>query len=216
MAKKLTPLQKEFNKELKNLKSRIKTAESKGFVFSDDLTKPRQKVSRKLIERIKSYRGEKLYQKGGFVNPETGEYIQGKEGIYEQRKQEYKEKREKKKGRDNREDTANKIIEEFLNSVQSIGEINSGSPSTQELRQNGVNRITQAVNNSISDEGLLETALNIQNNADELQGSIMILYDSDGGAVAQGITDILEIINQRPLTFEENAELFGDISFEDF
>lgn len=59
-----TPNQKLFQKEIKNLIKRVKSAEKRGFDFPEDIIPEQPKVIRKsLIERIKNLRGTKLLKK---------------------------------------------------------------------------------------------------------------------------------------------------------
>ena len=59
-----TPNQKLFQKEIRNLIKRVKTAEKRGFDFPEDIIPEQPKVIRKsLIERIKNLRGTKLLKK---------------------------------------------------------------------------------------------------------------------------------------------------------
>ena len=67
MAKRKTGLQKEYAKEIRNLKRRMTTMQKYGayipYETRKQLTKTPEKITRRDIERIKSYRGEKLYKK---------------------------------------------------------------------------------------------------------------------------------------------------------
>lgn len=58
---KLTPNQQIYQKELKLLKRRISALRRKGYIFSDEIIPEQPKrVTKKQIENIRSYRGEKL------------------------------------------------------------------------------------------------------------------------------------------------------------
>lgn len=67
---------KSFKHELSLLKKRIKTAQTKGYIFEADIIpKIPEKVYKKDISKIKNLRGESLRKKAsGFVNFETGEF----------------------------------------------------------------------------------------------------------------------------------------------
>lgn len=61
--KQLTPNQQEYNREIKNLKSRIKQAEKKGYKFSNFQFPERpERITKKDIQSIKNIRGEELYK----------------------------------------------------------------------------------------------------------------------------------------------------------
>lgn len=70
----LTPSQQRYEKELANLKKRIKRAEKTGFVFPEDIipkTRP-SRVTKGVLAELKSLRQEKLYKKAiGFVTKES-------------------------------------------------------------------------------------------------------------------------------------------------
>ena len=90
MARKKTALQKEYTKELRNLKRRIETM-SKGGVFIDktSLLKTPKSITRKEVERLKSLRGEKLFKKGeSFLGDETYAQYRGRkarEAVWERK-----------------------------------------------------------------------------------------------------------------------------------
>lgn len=69
----LTPSQEQYQREIKNLKERVKTAEKAGFVFLEDIipkTRP-SRVTKGVLAELKSLRQEKLYEKAvGFVSKE--------------------------------------------------------------------------------------------------------------------------------------------------
>lgn len=69
----LTPSQQRYEKEIANLKKRVKRAEKAGFVFSEDIipkTRP-SRVTKGVLTELKTLRQEKLYQKAiGFVTKE--------------------------------------------------------------------------------------------------------------------------------------------------
>lgn len=69
----LTPSQQRYNKEIANLKKRVKRAEKAGFVFPEDIipkTRP-TRVTKGVLAELKALRQEKLYEKAiGFVTKE--------------------------------------------------------------------------------------------------------------------------------------------------
>lgn len=73
--KKLTPSQKRYVKEIYNLEKRIKRAERLGFDFPEDIIPSKtsfpKRITKSIVEGIKSLRGIKLYQKAiGFFTKE--------------------------------------------------------------------------------------------------------------------------------------------------
>lgn len=87
----LTPSQQRYEKEIANLKKRIKRAEKAGFVFAEDIipkTRP-SRVTKGVIAELKSIRQEKLYEKAtSFVTQEKPIPIsQGIELVKQRRKE---------------------------------------------------------------------------------------------------------------------------------
>lgn len=77
-----TPNQKLFQKEIRNLIKRVKTAEKRGFDFPEDIIPEQPKVIRKsLIERIKNLRGTKLLKKALSYFTEEQIPVKPSEGI---------------------------------------------------------------------------------------------------------------------------------------
>jgi hypothetical protein len=73
--KKLTPSQKRYVKEISNLAKRVKRAEKAGFDFPEDIIPSKisfpKRITKAVLEGIKSLRGNKLYQKAiGFFTEE--------------------------------------------------------------------------------------------------------------------------------------------------
>lgn len=73
--KKLTPSQKRYVKEISNLEKRVKRAEKSGFDFPEDIIPSKisfpKRITKSILEGIKSLRGNKLYQKAiGFFTKE--------------------------------------------------------------------------------------------------------------------------------------------------
>lgn len=73
--KKLTPSQKRYVKEISNLEKRVKRAEKAGFDFPEDIIPSKysfpKRITKSILESIKSIRGNKLYQKAiGFFTKE--------------------------------------------------------------------------------------------------------------------------------------------------
>lgn len=75
MARKPSKLQQQYRKEYANVKRRIKTAQKKGFIFSENIIPPKlSHPTQKDISELHSMRGEKLYKKSvGFLDKQYGE-----------------------------------------------------------------------------------------------------------------------------------------------
>lgn len=74
MARKLTKLQQQYKKEIANLKRRIKTAEKRGFIFTNQIIPTPKRIDQRAIKAVQSIRSDKLYEKAEFfVDNSTGE-----------------------------------------------------------------------------------------------------------------------------------------------
>ena len=78
-----SPVEQEYNKQLKRVKSFIRRAEKKGFVFSENVIPSRPKrITQASVRKLKKLTPNKLYQKAKYVSEATyGEVISGKKGL---------------------------------------------------------------------------------------------------------------------------------------
>lgn len=89
--KKLTPSQKRYVKEISNLQKRIKRAEKSGFDFPEGIIPSKtsfpKRITKLILEGIKSLRGNKLYQKaiGFFTNEKPLPVSEGIEIVKQKR-----------------------------------------------------------------------------------------------------------------------------------
>lgn len=84
----------EYEKEIRNLKKRIRTAEKSGAIFNTQIIPETPKrITKKMISNIKSIRGSKLYEKGIYVSSFTGEAFEG-ENAYKAKKEEERKRRQ--------------------------------------------------------------------------------------------------------------------------
>ena len=76
----LTPNQKEFNRQANRIKRFIRNAEKRGFEFQPiDLTRPKR-VTKKALKELQDLRPKQLYEKAEYVDQETGQILSGTEG----------------------------------------------------------------------------------------------------------------------------------------
>ena len=81
MARKPTKLQQQYKKEIANLKRRIKTAEKRGFIFTNQIIPTPKRIDQRAIKAVQAIRTDKLYEKAEFfVDQSTGEAF-GTKGI---------------------------------------------------------------------------------------------------------------------------------------
>lgn len=78
-----SPVEQEYNKQLKRVKSFIRRAEKKGFVFSENVIPSRPKrITQASVRKLEKLTPNKLYQKAKYVSEATyGEVISGKKGL---------------------------------------------------------------------------------------------------------------------------------------
>lgn len=74
--KKLTDIQKEYNKAYKRIQNFINRNTKKGYIFNEkDIPKKLSRPTKKSIEKIKAFNTKDLYKKAEFVDYSTGEII---------------------------------------------------------------------------------------------------------------------------------------------
>lgn len=73
----LTPSQQRYEKEIANLKKRIKRAEKAGFIFNEDIipTERPSRITKKVLEGIRKIRGEALYSKAQSFEVRNVEHV---------------------------------------------------------------------------------------------------------------------------------------------
>lgn len=78
-----SPVEQEYNKQLKRVKSFIRRAEKKGFVFSENVVPSRPKrITQASVRKLEKLTPNKLYQKAEYVSELTyGEVVPGKKGL---------------------------------------------------------------------------------------------------------------------------------------
>lgn len=96
-----SPVEQEYNKQLKRVKSFIRRAEKKGFVFSENVIPSRPKrITQASVRKLEKLTSNKLYQKAEYVSEVTyGEIISGKKGLQIVKQQQKEQRKTKKKQR---------------------------------------------------------------------------------------------------------------------
>lgn len=96
-----SPIEQEYNKQLKRVQSFIRRAEEKGFVFSENVIPSRPKrITQGSVRKLEKLSANKLYQKAGYVSEATyGEVISGKKGLQIVKQQQKEQRKAKKKQR---------------------------------------------------------------------------------------------------------------------
>ena len=96
-----SPVEQEYNKQLKRVKSFTRRAEKKGFVFSENVIPSRPKrITQASVRKLKKLTPNKLYQKAEYVSEATyGEVISGKKGLQIVKQQQKEQRKAKQKQR---------------------------------------------------------------------------------------------------------------------
>lgn len=94
-------VEQEYNKQLKRVKSFIRRAEKKGFVFSENVVPSRPKrITQASVRKLEKLTPNKLYQKAEYVSEATyGEVISGKKGLQIVKQQQKEQRKAKQKQR---------------------------------------------------------------------------------------------------------------------
>lgn len=106
-ATKQTALEQAYSKELKRIKQFMRRAEKRGYRWYDyELPKKPKKITEKSVARLKKITPDVLYKKGGYIDQDTGEILEGVKGRTIERKtaaQKAAETRKRKKNKPKKE-----------------------------------------------------------------------------------------------------------------
>lgn len=95
--KKLTPAQREYNKNRRRIKQAINRLEKRGYIFPENiLPKIPKRITNASVRRLEKINLDFIYKKSRFVDVTTGELFEGTQGK-EREKQLKKENREPRK-----------------------------------------------------------------------------------------------------------------------
>lgn len=130
----LTPSQQRYEKEIANLKKRVKRAEKLGFDFPEEiipLERPKR-ITKKALEELRSIRGEKLYRQAIlYEKPEDEFYVEeplppslGIEIVKQKRRERNIANLQKRKRKE-------EIDEQLVDGLNLLNEYNSLSPAEQ-------------------------------------------------------------------------------------
>ena len=98
MARKLTPLQAEYIKQERRIKSFVRRATKRGFIFPENIIPERPKrITQKAVERLREMTAPSLYKEAQYVEPSTGEVVSGYQGRKSERRRAARKGRRKAK-----------------------------------------------------------------------------------------------------------------------
>lgn len=218
MAKKITPNQQEWKKELKRLNQFIKRAEKRGYIFDDVIPETPERITKKKLSEIKDINANALYSSAKYFNKETGETITGTEGRKIERK-----KAAQKTARTKSTKAKNQISEPQISILPSETDIvlknieqliSNWQPMVNwsnyfvEAKKQDKTTLTNILQQAISETGREEIAKRLQNAATNIIDTVeRILYSSDEEQVNLDLVDIATIIKGHSLTPEESINL---------
>ena len=204
--KKLTPLQQQYNKELKRIKRSMKNIEKRGYFFNDlSILETPKRVTKQSLKKIQDTKAKDLYEKAVYLNEDTGEFISGKEA----RKQDYKQRAEKAKETINRKSlpqytSLKGYDKEHLDYIQKVAKFEDVVISNFKAEiANFDSRVTEAFNTWLDTTGDKIGKQRLAQLLDEAKSRGMIDYKyfaSDlekAMATIAGLTDFLPNISDK-------------------
>lgn len=240
---KLTPEQREYDRQWKKEERRIKAEkkdlERRGYKVDKDFVPTKPKVrNKKSLENLKNFKGKKYYDKATYIDPETGEAYKGMEG----REQEKRNKRlERYRNKKPEFDFIDKIIElielmfaptkDLINSTAS--EMMFFSRSEPRSAIYNIEYDLMSVINTMNDKiaQLRKASLGeveayhqyIEQNMGEIYAEIMdcIYNESNHDAFVQRIYRVIALISHQPMTlaqidtFDSFYDVYQSEDFED-
>lgn len=210
MAKKKTKNRLQAERELRNLRKRIRTAQKAGFVFQGDLPAIPARVTKKFIDEVRSLRGAKLRERSvGYVDESTGELLTPKEGIKATKQKAQQKARATKIAKElpSKEEIVAQRLREYADVISNIatykdmlsqvsGQPLNRSPSAQEAAIAGAQTVSQIIEAAIAQggEGLLDA---ISGNEEAITNAIeVIMYDSRGANIQAAVQFLVRIFSK--------------------
>ena len=210
MAKKKTKNRLQAERELRNLRKRIHTAQKAGFVFQEDLPAIPSRVTKKFIDEIHSLRGAKLRERAlGYVDESTGELLTPKEGIKATKQKAQQKARATKIAKElpSKEEIAAERLREYADIISNIatykdmlsqlsGQKLNRSPSAQETAVAGAQTVSQIIEAAIAQggEALIDA---ISENEEAITNVIeVIMYDSRGANIQAAVQFLVRIFSK--------------------
>lgn len=210
MAKKKTKNRLQAERELRNLRKRIRTAQKAGFVFQEDLPAIPARVTKKFIDEVRSLRGAKLRERAlGYVDESTGELLTPKEGIKATKQKAQQKARATKIAKElpSKEEIVAERLREYADVISNIatykdmlsqlsGQPLNRSPSAQEAAIAGAQTVSQIIEAAIAQggEALLDAVIG---NEEAITNAIeVIMYDSRGANIQAAVQFLVRIFSK--------------------
>lgn len=210
MAKKKTKNRLQAERELRNLRKRIRTAQKAGFVFQGELPAIPARVTKKFIDEVRSLRGAKLRERAlGYVDESTGELLTPKEGIKATKQKAQQKARATKIAKElpSKEEIVADRLREYADVISNIatykdmlsqlsGQPLNRSPSAQEGAIVGAQTVSQLIEAAIAQggEALLDAVIG---NEEAITNAIeVIMYDSRGANIQAAVQFLVRIFSK--------------------
>lgn len=224
MAKRLTPNQKAWEKEITRIERFMKKASKRGYVFNEDIIPVRPaRITKKQLSALKSMRGMKVYEQSRYYTP-TGAIIPGSSGpAYEKALKSQIGKRKIKNYPFEAEivrDNLKKLLARFSAFAELMDLIDSWSPKSgwsQEftrLKREDKDKAKNIINGQIREQGAEVIAKRVQEHADEIIDLVWyIIYGASGKEkdnddyMQSQITHLATLLKGESLTPEEARNL---------
>lgn len=216
-------LEREVKKNLRRIKRFIKSAEKRGYTFSESaIPSLPKKITEKTLQRFEAIRPQQLYKKSVYVSP-TGTKVKGtkrrteersisakkaaetRKRFYEERKYKYDTTPDESFYIDSSGeyfiDYAPDVTTLVLDTVKSM--IDNWTPDSRwskelaKLKEHDVNILRNILNSAIAELGERQVALNCENHAEEIITiANQVLYES-GNSFKQTGRDGMQVQIQR-------------------
>lgn len=241
--KRVSQTQQAYRKELNRIKNFIRRAEKRGFLFPDNIIPQQPKtITKASVRRLQRFNPDYLYKKSRYIDVETGEILKGEAGRAYERSQVAKraaETRRQKKaaeaaffssepatlailGKIRTSNFLEMLMERLGEPISPTWETFNGvkRPKRAEvyaMAEAGRKRILDLVNQRIDELGYETFGNTINPYADQLNDLLDVLRfsSSDGNAVQNAITELVQIIMARPLTLEELTDINNFEEYDD-
>lgn len=222
MAKRLTPNQKEWEKELNRIQRFISRATNRGFIFEENIIPEKPKrITKKRLQALKSLRGKKLYESSQYITP-FGARIPGIEGLKFEKKYKKSLKISAPHQSELVQDNMSKLLQKYSGFAEIMDLINSWSPDSRwspqftSLKRQDKNVAKNIITGQLRFQGEA-IARRIEENATEIKELVFyIIYGASGDEKDNGdfmqsqLTHLATLLKGGSLSIDE-ARVLHDI-----
>lgn len=248
-------IERAYDRQRNRLKRRVKSFQERGYIFSKDPIPPKpKKVTKASVRRLEKITPDILYKKAEFVVYETGEIISGVEGRKLERQeaqrkaqQTKKRKADLKKFRQELENLKDEkgsflreepklqsqypsdvdvILNNFREMIESWTPRSHWTPTFTDIKEKDKNILKNILDGVIREEGELNVAIRLQENASEIQslfdeilygsGSKEYHFQSGRKQVQFDLQRIATLLRGRSMTHEESIRYMQAMEEQEF